>query len=824
MDTVLQDLRYALRTLGRSPGFTAVAVITLGLGIGAATAGFSLLNWVLLRPVPGVREPSRAGFVSFAARGEYGYRPNGVTPTQRNAILRNAPAVLGLAGLEGPMQANAAAYNGAAKRISVDFVTSDYFATVGAGIQLGRAFVIEDDAPPFGRHVAVISERLWRDLVAARSDILGQTVRVNGVPCTVIGVAVAGFLGPDNFRPTDVWVPGSTYWDIQHFSAERRPPELSYNRWVVRLRDGASFKQAETQLQTGIRALALADTADFTAGVSATVLPGLGLEAQYGAKEIVDHQLALIIGIAALVLLVACANVANLLLFRRAQRRGDVVVRLVLGASRGRLVRYALTESALVGVASGVLGVLLALWINGLFHHYRMLGFLSMEGLRLDWRVIGFAVAAGVLAATVAGLLPAFFGWRADLGSDLKASGPTQAGGAPLLRTGLGVLQVAVSLTLVTGTYLFARTLQRYAQVPLGFDPAGVLMFRVEPAAQGYTPQQAQSYLRSLRHQIAVLPGVEQVAFVSLPPFFGITSRDRVRRSDAPPDARPQEVASQQVSGDYFSALRIPVLRGTPFQPGDLWPDSGRAVGKVILGARLARNLYGGADPLGQIVVLPGFGGNRSAEVVGIVGDVHWSDRGGDVEPMLYTPVGQGRIPYGPMIGVRSRVPPGTLEREVQEIGQGLDPSMPIESKGPLSESVATSVASQTLLFTLVGLLAAVTLLLSAVGVYSLIAYGVTTRTREFGVRMALGALARDILCTAARPAFAIIGLGIVSGTAGAMYLTRFIKASLYGVSPLDPVAFVTAAVLLAVAVLLASWIPARRAAKVDPMVALRYE
>jgi putative ABC transport system permease protein len=266
------------------------------------------------------------------------------------------------------------------------------------------------------------------------------------------------------------------------------------------------------------------------------------------------------------------------------------------------------------------------------------------------------------------------------------------------------------------------------------------------------------------------------------------------------------------------------VLHGTTFGPGDLWPDSGRAVGKVILSAALARFLFGVADPVGQIVVLPDYRGNRFAEVVGIVGDVHWNERGGDVEPMLYAPVGQGAISYGPMLAVRSHVTAAELEREVQEIGRALDPAMPIESRGPLTATVATAVSSETLLFKLVGLLSAFALVLSAVGVYSLIAYGVTTRLREFGIRMALGAQARDILRAAARPALAIIGIGVVGGVAGTMYLTRFIKASLYGVSPLDPVAFVTAALVLGIAVLLASWIPARRASRVDPMVALRYE
>ena len=823
MDALLQDLRYAIRTLARAPGFTATAVLTLALGIGAAAAGFSLLNWVLLRPVPGVREPSRAGFVTFTARSEGGYSPSSLTVEQRDLVLQASPAVSALAGREGPLTVNGAAEQGAAQRVSVEFVTSDYFATLAVIPQLGRAFLAEDDAPPLGSRVAVISDRLWREWFAARPDALGRVVRVNGVPVAVIGVAPPGFRGPDLFHSADLWMPGTTEWDIQHFrGGSRRAP--SYYRFVIRLTAGASFDRAEGQLRAGIRALALSDTANFSPNASATVQPGLGLEAMYGAKEIIDRQLALVLGIAGLVLLVACANVANLLLFRRAQRRSDVVVRLVLGASRARLVRYALTESALVGVASGILGVLVTLWVNGLFRRFRLLRFISMDGLRLDWRVIGFAVAAGVLASILAGLLPALFGSRGDLGNDLKASGRTQAGGAPLLRTGLAILQVAVSLTLVTGTYLFARTLQRYAQVPLGFDPAGVTVFQVEPKAQGYTPQQGQAYLRALRERVASLPGVEAVAFVSLTPFMGIFNIERVRRADAPKDAPPAGVASQTISSDYFAALRIPVLRGGTFQPGDLWPDTGRTVGKVILSAALARKLFGAADPMGQMVAQEGYRGERRAEVVGIVGDVHWNERGGAVDPLLYTPVGQDESPYGPMLAVRSRITTASLERQVQEIGRALDPTMPVQSNGPLSEIVATAVSSETMLFRLVSLLSTLALVLSAVGVYSLIAYGITTRTREFGIRMALGAQARDILRTAARPAVAIIALGIVCGTAGAMYLTRFIKASLYGVSPLDPVAFVTAAVLLALAVLLASWIPARRAAKVEPMVALRYE
>jgi predicted permease len=824
MDALLQDLRYALRTLGRNPGFTAAAVLTLALGIGAATAGFSLLNWLLLRPVAGVRQPSRAGLVWLAVHENGGYSPGSLTLTQREDVLHRSPAVAVLAGREGPIEVNAAPEAGTPQRISVEFVTSDYFRAVGVGTEVGRGFVPEDDAPPLGRRVVVIGERLWLDLFDERPDVAGQTLRVNGMPCTVIGVAARGFRGPDHLREADAWMAGTTEWDIRHLPAARRPPEPYFNRFVLRLRSGATFDQAAAQLQSAVRALALADTADFSPKVSATVIPRLGIEAMYGARDLIDHQLALVMGVAGLVLLVACANVANLLLFRRAQRRADIVVRLVLGAGRARLVRYALTESALVGIASGLLGALTALWLTGLFRHVRMLRFISLEGIALDWRVLAFAVVVGVLASLLAGLVPALLRSRVDLGSQLKAAGPTQAGGAPRLRSGLAVLQMAVSLTLVAGTYLLARTLQRYAAVPLGFQPAGVTVFAADPDEQGYTAQQARLYLRALQDRVAGLPGVQQVALVTLPPFLGIINVAPVRRLEAPADAKSLAAGSDQVSAEYFALLGIPVLRGRTFATSDIFPDSGHALGKVILSAHLARSLYGDSNAVGRIVVLPGIGRSDRAEVVGVVGDVHWVDRGGEVEPMLYTPVGQGGSPYSPMIAVRSHLAAATLEREVQRIGRGLDPALPIQSNGPLSETVAQSLASQTLLFRLVGLLSTVTLLLTAVGVYSLVAYGVTTRLREFGLRIALGAEGRDIVRTAARPAVAIVLFGVVIGIAGAAYLTRFIKASLYGVGPTDPVAFVTAVVVLGGAVLLASWVPARRAAKVDPMVALRYE
>lgn len=818
MDTLLQDLRYALRSLARSPGFTLVAVATLALGIGAATAGFSLLNWVLLRPLPGVREPGRLGVVWITVRTPGGaYMPNGIGNADRSALLHATPTVSALSGRQGPIDLSFSAVNTTPRNAAAEFVTTDYFRTLGVHPHLGRLFVPEDDSPPMGRPVAVISDRLWHNDFGGRPDIVGQPMHINGLTFTVLGVTSPGFYGTSHFHQAEIWLPGQTSWEVQHVPPMHRPLQVPYYEFVLRLRPGASFTQAEGQLKAAIRTLAV-DTSRFSPGVTAEVFPGVGLESM--GRDVIGHQLALVMCIAGLVLLVACANVANLLLLHRGQRRADVIVRLALGASRGRLVRHFLTESVLVGAVSGAVGIVISLWIAGLFSHLRLLGFIPVEGIHPDWRVLGFAVGIGMLASTAAGLAPAFFSSRANLGSDLRASAPAHAGGAQLLRTGLSVVQVAVSLTLLAGAFLFARTLQNFARVPLGFDPTGVAILQVYPELQGYSQMRAQVYLRSLADRVAGLPGIAEVAFVSLPPFTGMSRIARVRRSDSPSDAAPLEVATNEVSGAYFATLKIPILSGGAFHSGDEWPDSSRAVGKVILSESLAKRLFGNMDPVGRLLDRD----NLPAEVVGVVGDVQWNSRRGPVEPLLYEVVGQPASPYGPMIAIRSALPNATLAREVQDVSRELDASLPINNRGDLGDAVAATLASETLLFRLVGLLSTITLLLTAVGVYSLVAYSVTTRTREFGLRMALGAEARDVLRTAARPAVTIVFGGVACGVVGAVYLTRFIKASLYGVSPLDLTAFVSAAALLCLAVVLASWIPARRAAKVDPMVALRYE
>jgi len=522
--------------------------------------------------------------------------------------------------------------------------------------------------------------------------------------------------------------------------------------------------------------------------------------------------------VAGLVLFVACANIANLLLFRRTQRRADIVVRLSLGAGRGRLVRLFLVESGVVGLAGGAAGVLIALGLKAGFGAMRILGFIDVGPVPVDARVIGFAVGLGVIAALLAGVVPALLGTSVNLNVDLKSSGPTQAGSAQRLRLGLASTQVAVSLILVAGVYLLAATLGNYARIPLGFEPAGVSVFLTDPKEAGYVDSRMRGYYDLMTQRIAALPGVTHVALIDLPPFtrvsFGLTLQV---------GAESLSVNTVHASSSYFATLGIPVLRGASFADADAWPDTLDPIKKIILSLTVARSLFGDRDPIGQLIEVPSRRRPFRAMVVGVVGDVR-NDFVGPVDRLVYQPVGDWPNPYSPSIIVKSSASAGGLTGAVREIARGVDGSVTIENRGALPALVAASINTQHLFFRVLGALSLLTLFLTAVGVYAIVAFGVTTRTREFGIRTALGAAPVNLVQISLRPAMTITLLGTLAGVGGALYLSKFIASMLYGVSRLDPTAFVLAAALLAVAVLLASWLPARRAAKIDPMVALRYE
>lgn len=819
-DTLLLDLRYALRALRRSPRFTALAVLTLGLGIGTATVAFGTMYQVLLDPLPGVRDPGRLGLALVGWRTENGWAIQDLNASQRATVLRMSPAIEGISGFQNGQDA-VGATDVSVRQLSVAFVSGDYFALLGARPAMGRLLSDADDPPNGGTRVAVISDQLWKDVFGGRPDVLGQRLTVNGLSFTVVGVSARGFKGTSRFQAPFVWLPGNTACDVHHNSfCAQRSTTYRYFEHVLRLRSGASFEQAAAQMRAAVHVVAVGDTANFRAKADAEVFPGLGLEPL--PRAAIHRRIDLILGIAGLVLLITCANVANLALLRRLQRRADVSVRLVLGAGRWRVARLFLLESAIIGLASGVTGTAVAFVLRELFGALRLLGVWNAGPVNVDGRLFAFAAGVGLVSSLLAGAVPALLGFGGELGAEVRASSRTQVGGAPRLRASLAVLQVAVSLTLVTGGYLLASTLKHVADLPLGFDPTGVTLFQVSPSLLGYSDAQARIYFVELEQRLQGLGGVSGAALMDRGPMRG-PEWVRFARGDGL-NGEWLQGANRQVSADYFATMGVPVLRGRSFSPADEWRDSTARPYRTIISVSLARRLFGSADPLGRLIKKQG-PPDTQLEVIGVVGDVRPANPAETSRAEVYEPLGQSYDPGLEVeVGVKSALPPAMLDREVERVARSLDPSLPVEYEGTLVDRVAETVASQTILLKLVGALSILCLLLTAVGVYATVAYGVSTRIREFGVRVALGADKRSLIRTALGPAPVIVGTGVVLGTLGALYLTKFIAASLYGVSRFDPLAFVIAALVLAVAVLLASWLPARRAAEIDPMVALRYE
>lgn len=816
MDALIQDVQQAMRSLRRSIGFAATSACIVALGVGTATAGFTMLNWVLLRPLPGVRNPHELGVVWFAARDPHGgFNPNGLTSAQLVSVKTASSGVEQLGPFESPLPVYVTVGSGTPQKLNGQFVAPTFLTALGTRVELGRLLAQDDDERGAGQPVAVASDAFWRETLGARSDVIGSEIRVNGFPITIVGVAEPGFRGIDRMTPTDLWMPGGIDGDVQHWASER-PAELTYFHDVVRLRKGTTFESAERSLAAAVRRVAAGDTANFYATVTATMFPGLGLPVL--GREYLRHELWIVMAIAALMLGAACANVANLFLLHRARRRPEAVIRMVLGASRTRLVRYYLTESALIGIAGAAAGILGAAWLLDVLRGLPLVRFVSLDGMVPDWRVFAFAAVAGVTSAVVAGIIPALTGSRPEFGADIRNSGPTATRAEPLLRGTLAMLQMAIAIAAVAGAGLMARTLYNFNAVPLGFEPSGVSVFAPQPDQQGYTPEKAASYRRQLRARVQALPGVAQVALASQPPMTGVSFTTRVTAPGAPADAPPLMVTEDQVSSGYFATLGIPLIEGVGFDASDdiEGPIEGT---KVIVSLGLAEQLFGTAVATGDMLKVDG----KLLQVVGVVGDTHWGERAGPMSPILYRSLG-GELPFAPMLVVKSTLSPETVVKEVTRASAELDPLLPIQSRGPLATDVNKSLGDRSLLFRLLEVLSLLTLALAAIGLYSLVAYGVATRTREFGIRLALGAGASDIVRAAAASASFVVVAGLTTGILATLYLTRFIGSQLYGVSRLDPLAIGGAALVLAAAAFLASWIPARRATKVDPMIALRAE
>jgi predicted permease len=802
LDDLGRDVRFGLRSLLRSPAFTAVAILCLALGIGANAAIFSVLNAVLLRPLP-YPEPERLvrlwesmdNFTGTVSVPNYRDWVQQQTGFEQLAAWRR-----GSANLQG---------TGEPERIRSVESTPNLFSVLGRGPRLGRVFDPAQDEPGKAQ-VAVISEGLWRTRFGADSGVVGHTLRLDGRQYEVIGVMPASFDFPSGWSRTDVWL---LYVPSPDDLRQRGNHFLNVGG---RLKRGVSLEQATAQLKTVAALLAKQYPAE-QAGRSVKTLPF-----QEAVVGNVRPALLILFGAVALVLLIACANVANLLLARAAVRQREVAIRLALGAGRSRLIRQFLVESLVLAFAGSILGLLLArLSLAGLAPLAE--GALPLAGgIPLDFRVFVFLLGVALLSGLAFGIVPALQAARGDLRDSLTEAGKsTSSSGQQRFRSGLVVIEIAVTLVLLVGAGLLLRGFRTLSGTEPGLVAGNVLTVHMAVPA----PQLATATARTFRpvlEAVRRLPGVRAAAVVSILPIQNAWTNGNylVVGRPAPPPGKEPMAEIRVASPQFFQALGIPVQRGRDFQERD--GENGLRV--VIVNHAFVRRTFPDADAIGQRL---SFGGPKEYTIVGVVGDVRQA--GLDQQPLaeIYFPYGDADHAHlldDASLAVQSAGPPGSLAGPIRKAVRGVDSGLPLYQVLTMEEVIDESLAGRRLNLWLLGIFAGIALVLSAAGLYGVISYLVAQRTREIGVRVALGAQKWDVIGLVMRQGAALAAAGIVLGLLGALAFTRVLESLLYGVSARDPLTYAALAALFAAVALVATWLPAERASKVDPILAIRNE
>jgi predicted permease len=839
MGTLWRDLSYAARTLVKSPGFAAVAILSLALGIGANTAIFSFVNAVLLRQLP-VAEPSRLVYVYSANRTS----PYNVSSYPDYVDFRDRNDVFSGLAASAPVTVSFTD-GGQADAVSGSIVSGNYFDVLGVRAAAGRTFTAEEDRTPGERPVVVISHRLWQSRFGGDAGVVGRQMIMNGQQFTVVGVAPAGFDGAQVGQTSDIYVPMAMQALVRPprggYSGEMNPDLLTKRnpRWLVmvgRLKPGVTPQQAQAAASALAAQLATAypdSNKDVTAAVWQV---SKGDPNQRGTLLSVAGLLLAVVG---LVLLIACANVANLLLARAASRRKEISIRLALGASRARLVRQLLTESVLLALIGGAFGLLLAVWLIGAAQTYPPPAnvFPVAFDFTLDRSVLAFTLVLSLATGVVFGVAPALQASKPDLVAALKDETPLVAGqgGTFLrrlsLRNLLVVAQVALSLVLLISAGLFLRSMRQAQRIDPGFDPAHALTMPLNINLLRYTKAQGQEFYRRVLENVQALPGVESATLTRTPPLSGASRESSVTLAGATPTERVRggestgsvnlssnSTLASSVALNYFQTLNIPLVRGRDFTS----QDREGAPGVAIVNETFAARYFPGQDALGQRVSL---GGEKGPwlEIVGVARDGKYISVGESPAPFLYQPLAQ-RHESGMSLIVRTKGDPAASIGAVRGAVQSVERNLPTANLRPMRELLAQSLFPArvgALLLAGFGLLA---LVLASIGLYGVMSYSVSRRTREIGIRMALGAQRGDVLRLVLREGMTLVGAGVVVGLAAAFATTRLLAGFLYGVSPTDPLAFAGIALLLTAVALVASFLPARRASRVDPMVAFKYE
>jgi putative ABC transport system permease protein len=821
MGTLLQDIRYSIRTLAKSPAFTAIAVGTLALGIGANTALFSAVDAVLLKPLR-FKDPASIALV-WEKLPKHDVARNTVSPPnfldwqQQNSVFSGMAAFL-----DQPLNLTG---SGEPEQVDVELVSPNFFSLLGVNPMIGRGFSVEDsgNSLPSGPQQAngnsvVLSYGLWKSKFAADPDIVGKTVELNGASNTVIGV-----MGPD------------FDWYVSEFSITHQRPQLwavlatppdwhdhskvgRFLRVVARLKPGVSLAQAQSQMD--VIAAGLEERyPEFNKDWGVTLVP---LRDQLSGA--LRPALLVLLGAVGLVLLIACVNISSLLLSRAAGRSREIAIRVALGASRGRIVRQFLTESLLLAVVGGALGVFLAIWATEVLIQAGSGSLADLTGVGVNWRVLAFVASVTLLAGLLAGFLPSFMASRAEVASALPEGGRTSSAGRKSLaaRSAFVVAEISLALILLAGSSLLIQSFFRLTEVNPGFHTEHLLTFQIAlPDSKYVQEQQRAAFFTQLLGKIRALPDALAASADVTPPFSGLgAATDFAIVGEAPlPAGEAHGTAVRVIEPDYFRTMGIPLLRGRVFQTRE-FADASHV---VIVNQTLAEEYFPGQNPLGQKIIIDMKDQNLPDEIIGVVGDVRETNLSSAPYPLAYWPYPE--LPYSVMtVLVRTATPPLLLVPAIRDALHQMDKNQPMAKISTMDQLVANSVARSRFTMLLLSAFAGLAVVLACIGIYGVMAYAVTQRTHEIGIRLALGAQRDDVLRLVLQGGARLALLGVGIGIAGALLLTRLLSALLYGITASDPLTFVGDAVLLTFVALIACYVPARRAMRVDPIVALRYE
>lgn len=809
LESFWQDVRYALRVLRAKPAFTAVAVLTLAVGIGANSAVFSVVYSVLLKALP-YRQEQRLVMI-WESKANEGRDHNVVSPANfvywqdhNTCFEQMATFFDDTSTLTG---------EGDPEEIPSQGVSTNLFSLLGISPILGRDFS-SDEGRRGQNHVVLLSYGLWQRRFGSDPFAVGKTIRLDGESFLVIGVMPPGvslftLQGSLTGKVAQLW------WPYGWRSEDAKPR----GRWMTaigRLKPGVGLTQAQTEM-SGLIANFTKLYPDFETGWGVNLVP-----VHEDLSSAMRPTLLVLLGAVGFVLLITCANVSNLLLSRASSRQREIAVRSALGASRWRLLRQSLTESLVLAILGGVLGILGARWTLSAII-LLIPKTLHMGRVQLDWRLVAFAGGISLLTGLVFGLAPALNTVRTGISDALREAGRSETGvRGHHIRNLLAVAQISLSLLLLAGAGLLLRSFAKLSSVDPGFNPRNLLTLRVSlPSVKYSKPPQYIAFFQQLLEQVRALPGVQAATIDNSFPLTGMTPGTDfdIAGEPTPPPGQDHLTEVQLVGSDYFRTMQIPLLRGRTFSDQEETIESH----VVIVSESLARQYFPGEDPLGQKIRIDMKDQNDFSEIIGVVADVKRQGLDATPVPMSYWP--HAELPFSSMmLAVRTDGDPVAKVAGIRAVVQRMDSDLPLSDVATMDQTMGASVARQHFAAILVAVFAGIASFLAAIGIYGVVAHAVSLRTREFGIRMALGAGARDVWSLVFRMALAISGIGVALGLAGTLALTPLLRGLLFGVGPHDPETIAGVAAFLMAVALAACWIPAHRATRVDPTEALRYE